>query len=94
MVDRIMNCCRLGHKEQKIDTILYDTGARLYENMKNIGLHYIDMSFYCHPAFVTHFCGVTRNAMYEDEPVSVSENDIENYIRERLLTEYNFELNF
>lgn len=94
ITDWIMSAFRYGHKERKIDTILYDTGALLYENMRDSGLHYMDMSFYCNPAFVTHFCGVTRNAMYENEPVSTNIYAVEEVIKDRLKYIYQFEYNF
>lgn len=89
-----MNIFRLDYKERKIDTILYDTGALVYEKLRIKGLHYIDISFYCHPAFVTHFCGITRNLMYKNEPVSTNIYAVEEVIKDRLKYIYQFEYNF
>lgn len=94
IIDSVMNIFRLDYKERKIDTILYDTGALVYEKLRIKGLHYIDISFYCHPAFVTHFCGITRNLMYKNEPVSTNIYAVEEVIKDRLKYIYQFEYNF
>lgn len=91
--DICMNMFRKRYKGHRIDETLYDTGALLFEVLSAKGLHYIDWSFYAYPAYVTHFCGVTRSAMYSNEPVAAQISDIEQTIRQRLSEVYHFDYN-
>lgn len=96
IMDVCMNWFRKRYKEHSghyIDETLYDTGALLFEVLSAKGLHYIDWSFYAYPAYVTHFCGVTRSAMYRNEPVAAQISDIEQTIRQRLSEVYHFDYN-
>ena len=93
IVDLGMSVFRKGYKGHCIDETLYDTGALLFKTLSDKGLHYIDWVFYSYPAYVTHFCGVTRSAIYVNENFAVGINDIKQTILRRLEEEYNFDYN-
>lgn len=88
--DGCMSFCRKQYEGHRIDETLYDTGALLFEHLTEKGMHYIDWSFYSYPAFTIHFCGVTRNAMYTNEPVAVGIHDIEKTVLQYLKEKYHF----
>lgn len=88
--DNVLSLFRKKHISKKIDKYDYDTGALLYEKMINDGLHYIGYNFYSYPYFCSHYCGVTRNKLYDNEPVSTSEQKIEVLIKTRLVEKFNF----
>lgn len=90
-VDEVLNLFRYQYKKQHIDSTLYDTGALIYEQLRKQGLHYLGLSFYSYPAFVVHYCGITRSQMYENEPVATQMQDIEQTIRHTLLNKYDFD---
>lgn len=87
-----MELFRKRYKGHCIDETLYDTGALLFEFLSEHGLHYIDWSFYSYPAFTTHFCGVTRSEMYNNEPVAAQMSDIRQTILQRLSEVYHFDI--
>lgn len=89
-VDWLMEIGRKQFKGRKIDIIHYDTGAFLYETMNNKGFHFIGWSFYAYPIFCTHYCGITRSQMYENEPVASQLDDLSAVIKSRLMNEYQF----
>lgn len=93
MVDLSLGIFRRRYGGHCIDDTLYDTGALLFESLSDKGVHYVDWSFFSYPAYVTHFCGVTRSAMYKNEPVAVGMNDIKQTILRRLKGEYHFDYN-
>lgn len=90
-IDRLMNLYRKEYKKQRIDLLHYDTGALIYENLRKQGKHFIGWSFYDYPNYCTHYCGVTRARMYDNEPVATNIGNIETYIHKRLLTDYNID---
>lgn len=93
IVDLSMSIFRKGYRGHCIDETLYDTGALLFKALSDEGLRYIDWSFLTYPMFVTHFCGVTRSAIYVNENFAVGINDIKQTILRRLEEEYNFDYN-
>ncbi len=89
--DGCMSLFRKRYEGHRIDDTLYDTGALLFESLMAKGYHYMDWSFYAYPAYATHFCGVTRSAMYSNEPVAVGMDDIKQTIIQRLKELYQFD---
>ena len=93
IADFILGAFRIKFKKNRIDALHYDTGAVIYEYLKEKGYHFIGYDFYAYPFFCKHYCGVTRNKLYDNEPVSTSESDISSTIRLRLQELYGFEFN-
>lgn len=94
MADSLLDIFRKSHKGHSTDIIYYDTGGLLFETLQARGMLYMDWSFHTYPAYVTHFCGITRNEMYSNEPFCSSMESTADFIRNRLLTEYAFGMEY
>ncbi len=91
LADDCLQPLRKAYKKQRIDACHYDTGALVYETLQQMGYHFVGEHFYAFPNVCNHYCGITRNKLYENEPVSQSESAIEREIKNSLLTKYSFD---
>ena len=91
LTDKVLDLFRYRYVGRGIDYTLYDTGAAIYEWLQRHGYIYLDCTFYAYPGYVEHFCGVTRQQMYENEPVCTNLTDIDLTIKHRLSEKYHFD---
>ncbi len=91
MADRLLDIFRRSHRGHSTDSIYYDTGGLLFEQLNARNLYYMDWSFHTYPAYCKHFCGLTRSEMFADEPFCSTLGSQADYIRQRLRSEYAFD---
>jgi len=86
----ILNIFRKKYGSQRPSLVLYDTGADIYQFLKDSKYFYWGLNSAAYSLFVNHFDGITRNLLDKSDFTGLNLSSVDEIITKRLIEEYNF----